>query len=466
MHSNLKLTESRLDVIIKMEYAWAYKNNLTRDDNWYYNLYKEHIRAINDFSEINNAKNNFSSFLDTFHFLINEFQNGNWDNSRDKIEISNDGSIRNGGHRFALTNLFGYKFCEVIQTEKKPQNFNLSFFLKRKLKSEFCHYALERYIKHSSNCHLLVLFPSKSYDINSIELKIKNKFRTIFTKDIFLSANGVHNLVLHMYRDQEWATLEKNQGYSITLRHAQQRFLKGSPVKFIFVDNVEVNDLHKFKKEIREELKKGNFPIHVPDTHEEVKDLANLVLRNNGLVFLNNSKPKNNKKVHDLMKEFKEWVKTERFDIDDFCIIGSAYVSLEGHREVKDLDIIDLKFRQCPIKNINIIKENSEWLKFYDKDIIFSPQNNFYYNGIRVLSGSFLRKFKLKRASSKDLQDLNYLKSNDEKWLFKRVFNYLLGVSLESSFWILFKVRTAIPKPYKKFIRSSIEKIFKKNKQK
>lgn len=461
MGLNAKLTGSRLDVIMKMEYAWAFRNNIATVGGWFYNLYKEHIRAINDFSELNNNKENFLNFLETFHVLINEFEKGEWDSSRDKIEISNDGSIRNGGHRFALSNLYGYKFCEIIKTEKKPLDFSASFFLKRKLKQEFCLYALERYIKYSSNCHVLVLFPSRSYDIKEIEFKIRKKFKTIFTKDIYLTPNGVHNLVLHMYRDQEWATLEKNQGYSLTLRHAQQRYTKGEPVKMVIVDNPEIKDLHRFKREIREDLNKGNFPIHVPDTHQEVLDLASLVLRDSGTIFLNNAKPKNNKKVHTLMKMFHQWVVKEDYDINDFCVIGSAYVSLEGHREVNDLDVIDLKFRNCPIKNINIIKKNSEWLKFYSADKIFSPVNNFYYNGIRVLSRSLIKDFKKKRATGKDLQDLNYLKSNDEKSSFKQGLNYFAGVFLESSFWILFRIRTTIPKPFKKVIRNLIEKVFK-----
>ena len=57
-----KLTESRLDVIFKMEYAWAYKNNIASTHGWFYDLYKEHIRAINDFSELNNNKKNFQIF--------------------------------------------------------------------------------------------------------------------------------------------------------------------------------------------------------------------------------------------------------------------------------------------------------------------------------------------------------------------------------------------------------------------
>ena len=43
--------------------------------------------------------------------------------------------------------------------------------------------------------------------------------------------------------------------------------------------------------------------------------------------------------------------------MNDFCVIGSAYVSLEGHKEVNDLDIVDLRFRQCPINDINIIRK-------------------------------------------------------------------------------------------------------------
>lgn len=253
----------------------------------------------------------------------------------------------------------------------------------------------------------------------------------------------------------------ENQGYSLTLRHAQKRYVKGLPIKIVLVENPKLNDLHEFKRKIRKELNKGNFPIHVPDTHQEVIDLASLVLRDNGVVFLNNARPKNNKKVHNLMREFLAWVKQKDYDINDFCVIGSAYVSLEGHREVNDLDIIDLKFRSCPIHNINIINQSSQWLQFYSLDTIFNPVNSFYYNGIRVLSRSLVKDFKRRRATGKDLQDLNYLKSNDEKSRFKQQLNYFVGACLKSSFWILFRIRTAIPKPFKKMIRSLINKIVK-----
>ncbi len=462
MNIKAKLTETRLDIVMKIEYAWAFNNNIAKEGSWFYSFYKEHIRALNDFSELNNKKINFTNFLETFHFLISEFNNGNWDNSRDRIEVSSDGSLRNGGHRFALSRLYGQEFCKIIETKKKPLDFSLSFFLKRKLKQEFCLYALERYIKYSKNCHILVLFPSKNYDSKNIEFKIKKNFKTIYTRDVKFTANGVHNLVLHMYRDQEWSTLESNQGYSVTLRHAQKRFVRGAPVKIVFVVDANINDLHEFKREIRQDLNEGNFPIHVPDTHQEVIDLTSLILRDNAVTFLNNAKPRNNNKVHYLMKIFKNWVDQEGYDINDFCIIGSAYVSLEGHREVNDLDIIDLKFRKCPIKNINIIKQNSEWLEYYQIHQIFSPLNNFYYNGIRILSRSLLKDFKKRRATIKDLQDLNFLKSNDEKLILNRVLNYLIGICLESSFWFFYRTRTAVPKPIKKVIRSLINKFFKR----
>ena len=460
MDIEAKLSVSRLDVIMKIEYAWAFRNNIAEVDGWFYNFYKEHIRAINDFSEKNNKKKNFSNFLDTFHFLIKEFENNNWDNSKDKIEISSDGSIRNGAHRFALTNLYDQKFCKTIETQKKPIDYSLSFFLRRNLNKEYVLYALEQYIKYSKDCHVVVLFPSGYYDYNKVELEIKKKFTTIYTRDLPLSANGVHNLVLHMYRDHEWLSLEKNNGYSLTLSHAQQRFVKGLPVKIVFIVNAELEELHKFKKKIRNDLNRGNFPIHVPDTRQEVLDLSGLALRDNGINFLNKAKPKNNQKVHYLMRQFLSWVKKNSYDINDFCIVGSAYVSLEGHREVSDLDIFDLKFRSCPIENINIIKENSDWIKFYSIETIFSPKNNFFYNGIRVSSRSLVIDFKKKRAFAKDIQDLNYLRSNDDKSIFKNKINYFFGIFLESSFWVILRIRSAIPKPIKKIIRSILKKFY------
>ena len=127
---------------------------------------------------------------------------------------------------------------------------------------------------------------------------------------------------------------------------------------------------------------------------------------------------------------------------------------------MNDLDILDLKFRDCKIENINIIKKDSKWLKEFSIEEMFNPKNNFFYNGIRILSRSIIINFKKKRASGKDLQDLNYLKSNDDKSIFKQKMNYFFGLSLESSFWILLRIRSAIPRPIKKKIREMINKFF------
>lgn len=456
MTTPIKIIQSRLDVIFKIEYAWAYKNNLIKKNKWFYIFYKEHLRAINNFFEKNNNKTGFLNFLDSYNSLINEFEQNNWDHNREKIEISDDYSIRNGSHRFALSVLYKKKFCEVIYTNKKPINYDFAFFLKRKLKEEFCLYALERYLKYSDSSNIIVLFPSLKYDYNKIEDKIRKNFLTIFTREIYLSANGVHNLVLHMYRDQEWLSLEKNQGYSLTLRHAQQRYVKNFPIKLMFIEHFETNELHDFKRKIRQELKQGNFPIHVPDNRREIIDLGSLALRDNACIFLDNSRPKNNKKIHYLLKAFIYWVKKENFDIDDFCVVGSAYISLEGHREVNDLDVLDLKFRECPIKNINIIKKDSKLFDLYDSEELFTPSNNFYYNGVRIISKQTTIKIKKKRNEIKDIQDLNYLKSNLENNFIKKNLNSIKVFCIEATLWIFLRIRTNMPKSIKKILRYTI----------
>ena len=453
------ITPNRLDVIIKYEYAWARTNKIAPDGSWFQEFYKEHIRSVNDFQESNNGKNNATDFLNTFDFLIFAFQHNLWDNSNDLIECSSDGSIRNGAHRLALCMLFDNEFCNLVNTNKKPFNFSAAFFEKRYFPKNFLLYAVEKYVVASPKSHLAVLFPSKHYDLNLLINRVASEFEVIYVRDLSLNPNGVHNLVLHMYRDQDWLSLQQNQGFSKTLRHAQQRFVRGHNVKIVLLNDPELSALHRFKRKLREELGQGNFPIHVPDSKQEVDELVGLSLRDCGIDFLNRAKPKNNERVHELMKRFLEWIRSEGYDEREFCIVGSAYISLEGHREVNDLDVVDFRFRHCPVEGVNIVPRDSTFFEFIDLSEVFCPLNTFGYNGLLVLSRCKIIEFKTKRHSIKDIYDLELLKSADEKRRISGTVHKIQGRILEFSFRFLTRLRSVIPKRVKRAVRQILGKI-------
>ena len=67
----------------------------------------------------------------------------------------------------------------------------------------------------------------------------------------------------------------------------------------------------------------------------------------------------------------------------------------------------------CCINNIeNVKNHNGIWLSYYTKtkdDIIYNPENHFYFNGFKFVSLNILREMKKKRNEIKDQNDLKLI---------------------------------------------------------
>ena len=111
------------------------------------------------------------------------------------------------------------------------------------------------------------------------------------------------------------------------------------------------------------------------------------------------------------MNYFEQYLIENNLDFEDYCITASSVLSLYGLREGKDLDY--LHFNPHIIKGHPDISSHNEYgVERYSKhkdDIIFNPENHFYYGNLKVASLEIVKALKEKRGEEKDYIDINLI---------------------------------------------------------
>ncbi len=437
------LNKKRLDSVAKYIYAKSRIKKVGK--KWADFVYKENIRCLNNFSEKNNNKESFDDFKMSFNDLIVSIKTSGFRKEKSIISIGNDNSPLNGSHRLGTSLALNKK----IHTIKFPINsFSFDYkYLKEKNHNEEAldSMALE-YGKIKKDFHTAIVFPVAIEKIKEIEDILSDSGEIFYKKEILLSRNGIHNLVLQMYRDHEWNKKE-NTDFSSSLWHSYNRFVAGKSITIFFIESTNVEKMVKAKKEIRKLFNLGNFPIHISDDSEESIRISEQVLNRNSIHFLNNAIQRNNKNFQKLFNSFDSWINTNSCDKNNICIDGSSVLSVYGLRESKDLDFISSENIICSIKNIeNHNNHLSQFLNNLD-DLIHDPRNYFYFNGYKFLSLEVLKKMKKKRNELKDKIDIKLIDSVlTKKNIIQKNINKLKYSMLVANGYIVHFFRKKTPK--------------------
>ena len=181
-----------------------------------------------------------------------------------------------------------------------------------------------------------------------------------------------------------------------------------------FSKNISVQQC---KKEIREIYNIGNHSVHINDTYEETLRLARCIFNKNSIHFLNNSKFMYYPKFLEQLQYFENYIIQNNLDFENYCITASSILSLYGLREGNDLDY--LHFDTIMIEGHPDVHSHNEYGsgKYIEQrdDIMFNPDNHFYYGNLKCASLSVIKNLKSKRGEEKDILDLKLINIVDPK---------------------------------------------------
>ncbi len=399
----------RIDLIPKIIYAKSREKNIK--SKWPKELYEQHIRVFNGGYELYPVKKNLQEFLKSFHKLLDSLKKGSFDNS-DPVIVSKDNILLDGAHRVSA----GFAYNKEIAYKKQNKTgpiYDFSFFKNKiryvpeGLEEKYLDYIALEYCKLKNNTYIAIIFPSVKGGENEIKNILKKRTNIVYEKKIFLKNQGPLNLIKQVYSDQEWLGNWKNN-FRGAKRKMMNCFINSEPLKVFLIESKNLENIIKTKEEIRKIFKIGNHSIHINDHQEETIKLAQIFFNNNSIHFINNSNQKYFKNFHNLLAKYENWIKENNFPPENFCIDGSSVLALYGIRDSEDLDFLSKSSINSKIKKIENHNSNNSHEKEID-DLLFNPENHFYFNGLKFLSLENIKNMKLKRNELKDKMDLKMI---------------------------------------------------------
>ena len=396
----------RFDLIIKYLYAKSIINNYKT--SYFQEMYKEHLYKWNGFKEYDNPnKNTFEAYDSDFNNIIGSIKNG-FDPNISLVPIVENKYIVNGSHRVAACLLLdkSVNCIESFEISDGQKDCSwISLFSELGLSTSFSDRVALEYSKIKSNTFVVTLFPSANNNYQQ-PLDILNRIGKVFYyKPINFSKNGSLNLMKQLYLDEEWATAHNGLGY---ITKSNLCFTTEQPTYVFLVEFNSVQDAIDAKKEIRSIFGIGNHSVHVNDTHDETIRLSQYLFNDEGIHFLNN-KESNNEYLDICLNKFKQIISSNNLNIDDYCITGSSTLCAYGVRDFNDLDYLHRSKELTDDKDL-IHSHNNYGIGLYDvnyDEIIYNPNNHFYYNGVKFVSLDLLKKLKVKRNEPKDIIDID-----------------------------------------------------------
>lgn len=381
---NELLTHKRFDVVIKYLYA------SNQSSSFYKDMYKEHLKRWNNFSEKDPPKHGFPEFDKAFMSVINNFD------ETPAIPVNPEGHIPNGAHRLA-TALYlqkPIKVREAIEEELYPIIADYKKFYHKDLPKHMMGRTAIEYAKLKSNTHIICLFPIAHTRIWEVK-EIIHKYVNVFYEEMEqFNATGQLGLMKEIYFVEGWAN---EAGIK---RKGDQCFRGESLVTFMLVDAENLEIVKKMKAEIRALFNVGNHSVHISDFHEDAIRIAKTVFTENSINFLNKRKNVSFPNYTKLMADMEP--------DDSKLISGSAVLSLYGLRDCRDIDLI--YDTDKPPKDSHNQYIGTQYGKLTLDDIMNDPRYHLYYQGFKYASLDITKAMKERRGESKDARDLKLIR--------------------------------------------------------
>jgi FkbM family methyltransferase len=402
----------RFDFGGKISYIISKEKNI--NSKYLEKVYRENIYEITNrtFTENNrNDKKCFSDFIDIYDKVIDNTKNNIIDNFP---IITNNNYLVEGIHRTSASIYFNKepKYSDIndqkLYDNKNIQNVNYDY---RNFKLNSDHIALTNLIYLDYNFRAIIIYPKSSNHMNNSIEKIINDYCDIcYQKDIKLNKNGLSNLISELYYGESWIGKNNNNtSHKLSLTY-------GNNNTRLFIVNVyNDNEFLLMKQKIRN-ITFHDF-IHTTDDKNDTYRVCSTLLNENTIKLINSKKIILSDGSYNLlnryMKDIDEIDNGKFINRQDYCISSSFILDMYNLRSANDIDFISIDNKE--LKNHKC--HSGIWESFYhDKnEIIYDPNNYFYWRGVKFSTLDQVKKMKENRycklKDKKDINDINLINS-------------------------------------------------------
>ena len=398
------ITRNRIDVILKLLYL---KLKILGAKKISKKIYQKHIFYITNglYTEKGSSKVSLKNYIDEFDSIFKSLKNSGFDSNISKIPLSNEGCISNGSHRLAASIYLNIPKVKVEMTDDEQHIYDYKFFINRGISKELIELAVVEFLDLTDNNFIAIIWPSANKKLNYI-----NEFpEIIYEKKIILNPRAAQNFVAEIYKEHKWVGSFEN-GYGGAISKVSETFKDYTYLHLIFVKDDSLIRVQKRKELLREKFKIGKASIHITDNTIETREIGNIVLNDNSIHFMKYGIPYKFSSIFKNLKLFRERLTKRKIDTNSLVISGDTVMGIYGikssdkvcYLSVQELNLEEKKFHN-EISNIN----------YYDdliEELIYNPNNYFYYSGFKFLTLDLIEKFKSKRKNHEDYLDLNLIK--------------------------------------------------------
>lgn len=408
------VTADRFDLMAKYLYAKRRERHLKTD--YPLQLYHEHLRVWNGFSEFDNPdKQSFEAYLFDFHNILDSIGRGGMDPAKSTVSVDAEGNLLNGAHRVAACLLHrkpvvattgedgvdGQKVCDFRMFRQMGLDANI-----------LDQMALE-YATLKKNCVVATAFPAAFEHYETMEKILESHGCIVYEKTVDLRNNGPLNYIKLLYDSEEWLG-DVSTDFPGAREKRDLCFTKVRPIKVFLMEFESDEASRRAKEEVRKFCGIKHNSIHINDTQEETLRIARAVLNENSIHFLNYSPVQPCDFLRELRHSMEDLISTSENNIEDYCVTASSTISAYGLREPKDLDYLH-SYNSLPLVGHELIhSHNSYGINRYPKpydDIIHNPANHFYVGNLKFASLDIVRELKRLRDEPKDRMDVRFIDS-------------------------------------------------------
>ncbi|MBR5419121.1 hypothetical protein IK110_02640 [Candidatus Saccharibacteria bacterium] len=363
------LTPKRIDVVAKYMYMLfkqqKIKSGLAEE------VYRNHIEIFSEggfYEPGSETKTSYEDFLKEYDQIYDSLKKKGFDVKKSLIPVGNDGVIINGGHRTAASILLDQEVGILEIPDHAAPRYDFKYFEKGKMPSEYLDFLISSYIRLTpSTVYTICLWP-KAVKINRLkecEKQIYDDTNVIYKKTLSLTRIGLKNLMMHLYRNEQWVGGGKDN-FMGTYGKVDSCYAKADTIVY-FVEADSLETIINLKNKIRSIYGVDKRSVHITDTKQESLFAADLVLNSHGPLAMNCGYPsKLNSKLKTLEKQLSEMKNKD-------VILNPLYTLQYFGRDVK-IEGDDL----WPIKKLN-------------KDVTYDARNFFTYCGFKLFAPEYAK---------------------------------------------------------------------------
>ena len=384
------IVSDRIDLVIGVDYVDSYERKL--ETSFFENLYIEHKKTWNNLIDVAPGEKVFrgkKDFLERFNTIIDSIKIKKTNLVNIPLRII-DGKywLDNGFHRVSTLHYFGYAGKYTLAENAFCADFpvDIKFFAERynhPLAPGYCNYIMMRFLEaYFKKYSCIVLFPNKK----KLPAEIENTFNEDIVFELAVSAEAgfSKNFIELLYIQENWAKKNsKTKASACFLNEGDQLQLK-----ILFIKQYSNEKLKEIKNRIREYYNIGNHSVHTPDTQIENQRLSRL-FNENTISFLKYTPTlfNNFNSFEKCFKNLKSFCQNNKIDTRRICVTSSAVLSVYCLRDCRDIDLLVDKeymdiFKGSPF-GIHNSYANLGHYETTSDDIIYNPQNHFYFDEIK-----------------------------------------------------------------------------------